>query len=439
MPGTLIRQAGVVGAGGAGFPTHVKAAASAEIVIANGAECEPLLYKDKELQKRFADLVVSGLELMMTATGAKSGVVGVKEKYHEVMAAYVKALSGKPHLRLLGLGNYYPAGDEYSLVYEATGRLIPQGGIPIQIGAVVDNAETLINVALASKQSVTHTYLTVAGAVKRPVTLKLPVGTPIAEAIRLAGGATVPEFGVLDGGAMMGRPADPAEPLTKTSGGLIILPESHGLWRKKTASQRSIDLIGKSTCDQCSLCTEFCPRYLLGYAIQPHKVMRSLSFSGPDRKVWDEWSLLCCECSLCNLFACPEELDPRDVCVASKRALAEKSVNWRSATLNTGAAPKVHPVREFRKIPLESLMRRIGLWNYRAEAPLDDRVHRVGRVRIPLKQHLGVPAQAVVSPGVKVKAGDLIGEIPEGKLGARVHASIDGTVRSVDTHVVIEA
>ena len=145
----LIRKAGVVGAGGAGFPTHVKAQAKAEIVISNGAECEPLLHKDKELMKRHAPLLVEGLETMMAATGAKKGVLAVKAKYKDVVAACEGAVHGRPGLSVFQLGDFYPAGDEYTLVYEVTGKLIPPAGLPLQVGSVVDNVETLINVALA--------------------------------------------------------------------------------------------------------------------------------------------------------------------------------------------------------------------------------------------------------------------------------------------------
>jgi len=437
---SLIRAAGVVGAGGAGFPTHVKAEAKADVVIANGAECEPLLHKDRELLLRRTDEVIAGIQLMMRATGAKEGVLGVKAKHEDIVALYSAKLEGGP-IRLVTMGDYYPAGDEYCLVYEATGRLIPPGGIPIQVGAVVNNVETLCNAAAAAGGApVVDTVFTVAGRVKRPVSVSVPVGITKGEAIALAGGAIDADFAILDGGAMMGAVTDDvSQPVTKTTGGLIVLPKSHPLIRKKSAPRDVYSRIGRSACDQCSFCTEFCPRYLLGYSIEPHKVMRSLSFTGAGNKLWSEWALLCCECSLCSLYACPEELDPRNVCVSAKGDLREEGVGWKEASLNTGKAPSVHPVREYRQVPIKRLTKKLGLDGLDAEAELLDTPLTPRKVRIPLQQHLGAPARPVVAAGDKVSRGQLIGEIPEGKLGARVHASIGGTVRAVDRSVTIEA
>ncbi len=433
-----IKDAGVVGAGGAGFPTHIKAEAKAEIVIANGAECEPLLQKDKEIMRTRAEAVLAGLELMVSATGAAKGVLGVKAKHKELVSDLKKLIGKRKRLELKTLGDYYPAGDEFSLVYEVTGKLIPPGGIPIQIGAVVSNVETLANIAAG--EPVTETSFTVAGAVNSPCTVTVPVGSSFAEAIDLAGGPTLSEFSILDGGAMMGKVAtDASKPVTKTTGGLIVLPKDHILIRRKSAPRSQYTQIGRSACDQCSFCTEFCPRYLLGYDIQPHQVMKGLGFAPDKKKLLNEWALLCCECSLCSLYACPENLDPKNICVSTKGDLRGTGVTWKEAALNAGKAPKPHPMLEYRKVPISRLTQRLGLDPYKADAPLLEERVSVKRVVIPLKQHVGAPAVAAVAAGKRVRKGDLIGEIPEGRLGARVHASIDGKVQSVGESVVIEA
>jgi len=195
--------------------------------------------------------------------------------------------------------------------------------------------------------------------------------------------------------------------------------------------------IGKSACDQCTLCTELCPRYLLGYAIQPHKVMRGLLFSQPDRKTWSQWALLCCECQLCTLYSCPENLAPGKVCVSAKGDLAQQKVSWKTSSLNSGQAPKAHPVRPFRMTPVKRLMHRLGLDDYKADAPLRVEDYLPERVRIPLKQHVGVPARALVKAGQRVALGEILGDVPEDQLGVPVHASIVGTVTSVGDCVEI--
>ena len=434
----LLRRAGVVGAGGAGFPSYVKAASKAETVIVNAAECEPLLQKDQEILHHFAPDVVRGLELLVAAVGAARGVIAIKEKHEELVKLLEKAVSGKKGLSVHRLEDYYPAGDEYCQVYEVTGKLIPMGGIPIQVGVVVNNVETLYNMAHAQRAPVVDTFLTVTGAVKKPCTLRLPVGVPISEAVALAGGASVKDPVALDGGAMMGKVVeDFSAPLTKTSGGLIVLPREHPLVRRKAAGRAAFDRAGKSVCDQCSLCTELCPRYLLGYDIQPHKVMRGLLFSAADRKSWSQWALLCCECKLCSLYACPEQLNPGDICGYAKGDLAAEKISWKSSPLNRGQSPQVHPIRPWRRIPVAALKSRLGLEDYEAEAPLRHEPYAPKRVRIPLKQHVGVPAKPTVAVGQSVARGDTVGDVPEEALGVPVHASISGKVTAVQDFVEI--
>src|SRR5208283_5886154 len=154
------------------------------------------------------------------------GVVAVKEKYTGILSALAGQVG--PGVRVFPLTDTYPAGDEFILVHDVTGRVIPPGGLPRDAGAVVVNVETLVNIGL--DRPVTHKYLTVAGAVRTPVTLRVPVGTPFSEAIAAAGGATVADYGVLVGGVMMAKAAQSFdEPVTKTTGGLVVLPSSHPL------------------------------------------------------------------------------------------------------------------------------------------------------------------------------------------------------------------
>lgn len=431
----LIQQAGVVGAGGAGFPAHVKAQSSVECVIANAAECEPLLHKDSEVLERHAARILAGLKLMMEATGAAQGVIGIKEKKHGPIAA-ITSLMDEERLRLCTLGDYYPTGDEYVLVYEATGRLIPPAGLPLAVGCVVNNVETLLNIANAVEgQPVTHKWLTVNGAVRKPVTMVVPVGLSFGEVLKAAGGASVSEFRVFVGGVMMGRvTGDLSEPVTKTTTGLIVLPTDHILVRRMTQTEHAMHRIGRSACDQCTYCTELCPRYLLGYELEPHKVMRSLGFTAAGADLWNRKGLLCCACGLCTLYSCPELLFPKEACDKAK-------ADWTAAghprpDFKTPAKP--HPLRAGRQAALKPLMARLDLKRFDRPAPFAEMDLSPERVSIPLRQHLGAPAVATVQAGDRVEAGQVIGEIPEGKLGARVHASIAGTVRSVDDAIVIE-
>jgi Na+-translocating ferredoxin:NAD+ oxidoreductase RnfC subunit len=326
------------------------------------------------------------------------------------------------------LGDYYPSGDEYELVYSATGRLIPAAGIPLNVGCVVNNVETLYNVRLAEQDTaVTRKFLSVCGAVHVPKSFWAPVGTTFRELIALAGGATAADFGIFVSGLMMGTLTfDLDDVLTKTTGGLIILPRDHYLMTRKTRSQQEMNQIGKSACDQCSYCTEFCPRYLLGYEVQPHKVMRSLAFSTTGADIWNQWSELCCACGLCTLYACPEDLYPKEACDDGKRA-------QRAAGLKFVQQKPVepHPMKEYRRVPLSQLRRRLQVEEYEKETPYMEVDCRPEAVRIKLRQHAGQAATAVVRQGQRVKLGEVVGRVEEGKLGAHVHASIEGKVRAV--------
>jgi Na+-translocating ferredoxin:NAD+ oxidoreductase RnfC subunit len=432
-----IKNAGVVGAGGAGFPTHVKADSRVDTVIANGAECEPLIHKDFELMVNFPERVVHGVALLMESTGAKQGIIGVKEKNKRAVEALTSVLStnNSNNIKLHLLGDFYPSGDEYILVYEATKRLIPPQGIPLDIGVVVNNVETLYNISCASQGvPVTEKLITVAGAVHHPGSRMVPIGMTYREAIELAGGANVKKFGVFVGGVMMGKLEFNLDlPITKTTAGFIVLPMEHTLIQRKNQPEKSMHRIGKSACDQCSYCTELCPRYILGYDIQPHKVMRSLGFTTSGENIWNQYAQLCCACGLCTLYACPESLFPKEACDKGKRDLKEQGIKWSG---NMEVTP--HPMYEGRRTPLKQLMRRLGVTEYDHASEYTIEKYRPKKVEIPLTQHVGAPAQAIVQAGERVQQGQCIGEIPDGKLGAKIHASIEGVVTSVGQTIVIE-
>ncbi len=426
-----VQECGIVGAGGAGFPTHVKLNARAETVIVNGAECEPLLHKDKELLLHHAAEVLRGLTVSMRRVGARRGVVAVKNKYQQSMQFLSSMLPAGVDLQWLT--DTYPAGDEFILVYDVTGRVIPPGGLPLDVGAVVQNVETLYNIAV--EKPVTHKYLTVAGAVQRPATFRAPVGMPLAELVEAAGGPTAGEFAILVGGAMMGRlAASPNEPLTKTAGGLLVLPRRHRLIERYSLDWFQVNKIGKSACDQCGFCTELCPRFLLGHPIEPHKAMRALGFT-QETDVLIAGTLACCECNLCSLYSCPEDLDPKNVCVYDKKVVRDKGLRWAGDP----ATVQPHGLFPFRRVPVRRLKLKLGLDGFVDKGPLAAEALHTGRVVLPLQQHLGAPCTPVVRPGDRVREGDLVAAPPEGTLGANIHASIGGTVRSTDGSVVIEA
>jgi Na+-translocating ferredoxin:NAD+ oxidoreductase RnfC subunit len=258
------------------------------------------------------------------------------------------------------------------------------------------------------------------------------VGASFRDVIELAGGASVPEFGIFVSGIMMGTLSfDLDEVITKTTAGLILLPIEHYLVTRKRQPAENMNRIGKSACDQCSYCTEFCPRYLLGYEVVPHKVMRTLMFTASGTDYWNQWAQLCCACGLCTLYACPEDLFPKEACDQAKAGLRAAGVQFVQK-----AEVRVHPMKESRRVPLAMLRKRLRVEEYEREAPFENVSFTPARVRIMLSQHAGKPARPVVAPGDKLQKGALVGRVEARELGANVHSSIDGTVESVTDRFV---
>lgn len=432
----LVRAAGVTGAGGAGFPTHVKIASRAEVVIANGAECEPLSHVDQELMIHHAPAILEGMRLTMQSTGAARGVFGVKKKYTAALSSLRAAIGDADDVGVHELGNFYPAGDEHVLVYDVLGRIVPEGGLPINVGAVVQNIETLYNIrAAAQGLPVTHKYVTIAGDVRQPMTVRVPIGVSLREVLDLAGGPLTADPVVLDGGAMMGHVAGSLDdPVTKRTKLLLVLPYDHQLSVKRRQSRGEIEKHAIASCDQCFMCTDYCPRHAQGHAIQPHKLILLLASGIPLSDAQMAGALLCCECRTCN-YACPVHLSPGDIAIGVKRDLLKAGLKNPYHRMT-----EADPYREFRRVPINRLISRLGLARYDVPAPLTDVPHTFVRATLALQQHIGAPAQPAVRPGDRVAVGDVVGEVPSAALGARIHASIAGVVRDVSARaIVIEA
>ncbi|ENO85522.1 SLBB domain-containing protein [Thauera linaloolentis] len=429
-----VYEAGVVGAGGAGFPTHVKLGAKAEIVLVNGAECEPLLKVDQQLAARHAAELVRGLALSMQATGAREGIVALKAKYAEAIAAITPLL--RDDMRIHILQDVYPAGDEVITIWMTTGRRVPPGGIPLNIGVVVNNVQTLINVARAvdHDRPVTHRDITVTGAVRQPVTVTLPLGTPLREALALAGGLSIPaaEAAFIDGGPMMGGLLESLDtPVSKTTGGLIALPADHLLIRRRRTDMRSIISMARTVCEQCLLCTELCPRHLIGHELPPHLIVRSVNYNHVAQPSVLLSALTCSECGICEAYACPVEISPMRINQELKAQFRKEGARYQ------GELRKADPMIEGRLLPVGRLVARLGLTRFNVKAPWSDAVHAPERVWIRLRQHIGVPAVPCIRVGDAVRCGQRIADMPANAMGAPVHASIDGVVESIGADAIV--
>lgn len=425
-----IQANGITGAGGASFPTHVKLQSSPEYIIVNAAECEPLLHKDMQLLEHYTDIFLAGLDEVINITGAKAAIIGIKAKHKSVIKLLQSKLTA--NITICQLGDFYPAGDEVTLVYLTTERVIQPGQLPISQGCVVQNVETLYNAGL--NKPVVEKFLTVAGEVETPLTIKVPIGITYGEILSKFN-ITTRNYIIRDGGMMMGKvTTDLDSVVTKRTGGLIILPVDHysSVTYKRYDNNQNTIRSAKSACDQCSFCTELCPRYLLGYPVRPEIAMRNAMFSTEENPRVHTGNAFCCECNLCTMFSCPESLDPKGMALIEKRMALSSKMKWE------GLPVKPHPMMQYRKVPTKKLMQRLGILKYNNSGLLKDLQFNPDSVRIPLAQHIGGVAEPVVTTGQRVNKYDLIASA-KGNISANVHASINGTVAMVnDKEIVIE-
>ena len=436
----ILRENGIVGAGGAGFPTYAKLDQRAEIIIMNCAECEPLLKLDRQLLEQHAEEILRTFDEIARLVEAGEAVIGIKAEYKSAVKAIERYIDAYPNMRIHLLDSAYPMGDEVVLIYEATGRVIRPGGLPIEEGVAVFNVETVYNAwrAVEKKTPVTDQLVSGVGVVEHPVTVRVPLGASIRDTVAYAGKITVKDPAYLVGGPMMGSLQEENNVVTKTTNAIIVLDKSHTLIRRKNRNA-AIDLKrAASSCCQCETCTSLCPRHALGHPIEPHKFMRSAANQDfQDTNVFLN-TMFCSSCGLCENFSCPQGLAPRSL-------IADYKLGLRKAGVKPPADVKPAPVREsreYRKAPEERLEARLGLSKYNVDAPLQPDEYwkeegLIHKVKIMLGQHIGAPALAAVNPGDKVKRGQCIAKPADG-LSVGIHASMDGIVREVtDKYILI--
>ena len=438
-----ILDAGVVGCGGAGFPTHVKLKASPDILIINGAECEPLLRTDRYLMIHEAEKLVGGIDLICRELSIPRACIALKKTYKKEIAALNDAIERLgSRVTIHQMDSFYPAGDEQVVVYEVTGKVVPPAGIPLDVGAIVDNVATIAAVADAANGiPFTEKYLTVTGEVRQPSILKVPVGTSFAQCIEMAGGTSRDKVMVVSGGPMMGLPMSWEQAMqssvTKTTSGILVLPEDGAVDRRRKTEIRHMLNRAKSACIQCTFCTQLCPRHMLGHPLQPHRIMRKMAACTDMSQVLDDKDIrqaaICSECGVCEVYACPMGLQPRAVNALLKGELAQAGIRYS----REGDSWEADINRPHRQVPTRRVAARAGVSDY---YKIDNHVYMEGtakKVVLPLKMNIGVPAEPVVTNGGHVTKGQLIAKCPDGKLGANLHASIAGTVTITEQSITI--
>ena len=452
----LVRDAGVIGAAGMGFPTHVKLTARAETVIINGSECEPLLYTDKTLLRDSADDIVQGLRLAMIAVGAHAGVIAINCEDDDGIAAVdaaiaaVRAASDKVtdaatsdnvagvnvgglSIRIHLMGNYYPAGDEMLTVYDITGKVVPEGGTPLDVGAMVLNAATAAQIYRAVNGiAVTERVITIAGAVKEPKVVTVPIGARYSELIALAGGPsaglTLHNVTVLDGGPMMGHiVADLEEGIGKSTSAIIVLPTDHHVIQMKSKSLTENVAQSKTVSGQRTQSTDLCPRYLLGHEIEPHQAMIALDYARAEPSAEVTSAFLCSGCGICEMVGDEAAFtSPKKIYSEFKSRLLKAGVK----NPHTRSGFVVHSQYQNRKLAIPTLVMKLGIGDYVC-MPARGGKKQISLVRVPTRRHVGVAALTTIALHQLVRRGDVIAASPADDLGALYQAPIHGQVSDI--------
>lgn len=431
----LMKKSGVVGAGGAGFPSYAKLSDKADTIVLNCAECEPLFKLHRQLLSEYAGEILTALDAVREAVGAERVVIAVKPSYTDAIAAVEERLDSFKHTELSLLPEIYPAGDEIVTIYEATGRIVKPGKLPISEGVIVFNVETMLNTyyALTENAPVVYKYVTVAGEVKTPRTFRVPVGTPFASLVEAAGGETYDDCTWLSGGAMTGRIADKRDCVVKTTNAVLVLPSDHPVILKKKTNTKVNIYRAMSACCQCRACTDLCSRHLLGYPIKPHAFMRAVSkgMTADTEAVLN--TAYCSGCRLCEMYACQQGLSPASLIGVFKGELRKNGVKAEGEPNFTG----VSEAREFRTVPMHRLVARLGIEKYDVEAPFAELATKDKKLKIMLSQHIGQSAAPICGKGDIVKKNQELA-VCDG-LGASIHSPVDGKISEItDKYILLD-
>lgn len=431
----IMRDAGIVGAGGAGFPSYAKLAGGADTLLINGAECEPLLYTDYVILKNEPELVLEGIEAVLKELEIPKALLCIKEHTAKRLNLLDgERLSEKVCVKILG--NVYPTGDEISLIHEAMGRIVQPGKLPISVGIIVYNVETMYNLGRHVRygECVTKKWLTVGGNVAKPVVVKVPVGAKVSELFARLGIEIPDTHSVVDGGPSMGKIINPSRAtVTKTTKGLLILPDTSRAIEAKLINEKMAIARAETACCQCTRCTDMCPRNLLGYPLEPHKMVRTAMGAAKVMPKMVINATLCCGCGICESLACSQGISPKAVINNYKVLLRENKIRYISEE-----EVKPAPERDFRRIPSQKWAEVLGVARFDTVAEYIGEIKDFKYVEIPLSRHIGIPSIPNISDGDIVTEGEQIANAKDG-LSVAQHASICGTARLLDDRIAITA
>lgn len=292
-----VREAGIVGQGGAAFPTYVKLTPAKDqkinAVILNGCECEPYLTRDFRYMVEKPEAIIEGLKLIMKALGVNNGYVGIEDNKPEAIAIMENAVKNESSISVVSLKTKYPQGAEKMLIKAINGREVPPGQLPLNVGVVIQNIGTAVAVydAVTKGEPQVTAALTVTGnGVKNPKNLIVPVGTPIRDVIEYCGGISNDTAKVIVGGPMMGvAQYDLSAPVMKATSGIVVL------------TRDEVNKSEETPCLKCGKCIDACPLNLL-----PTRLARYVQLDRFEDA--EQYGItVCMECGTCA-FSCPANI-----------------------------------------------------------------------------------------------------------------------------------
>jgi len=310
----IIKEAGITGQGGASFPTHVKLSPppdkKIDTVILNGAECEPYLTADHRLMLEYPEKIIYGLKALMKAVGVNKGYIGIENNKPDAINSMLKAAEKEPNIEIVSLVAKYPQGDEKRLINAVTGRVVPSGGLPMDVGVIVNNVGTACAVANAIQTGMplVERVITVTGsAIKNPKNLLVKIGTPFKDIIAQCGGYKETPGKIIMGGPMMGLAQYTDEvPVIKGTSGILVLNE------------KEAKIPESNPCIRCGKCVDVCPVNL-----QPLFISQ-LSLKGKYEDTQKYHVTDCIECGSCS-YICPSKRPLLEsIRVAKKEIIAKR-------------------------------------------------------------------------------------------------------------------
>ena len=429
-----MKDAGLVGDGGAGFPSYAKLAEGADTLLINGSECEPLLYTDYMLMKREMPMVLAGVQSVIWSLSIPRALFCVKAHTAERLSLNDGDTLGN-RITVKVLPDVYPIGDEISLIYQATGRIVRPGNLPITKGVIVYNVETMYNLGRMVKffEPVTMKWLTVGGDIENPRVVRVPIGVPVTDLFERLGIEVDEDHVVIDGGPSMGKVINHniAE-VGKTTKALLVLPKNSKAAESKSLNERAALARAETACCQCTRCTDMCPRALLGYPLEPHKMVRTAMGVA---KVMPEMVLsatLCCGCGICETLACSQGISPRAVINNYKALLAKNKMRYVA-----NEDVEVKDERDYRMIPAAKWAQDLSVKRFDKIPTWGGEIRDFDRVELALGRYIGIPSTPSVRDGQIVHVGDIVAAASAG-LSVPQHASLHGRVTVTDKKIIID-